>query len=207
MPLSPHQFSHRRSFPRRPRSESLTKHPRYDNPCLLTTCHGFQTRFKLTDRLLKALAGSAAVDGCASQGAGWRGGDTCDDSLIDWFFFSSSFFFPWMFSCRASKRHSSLEFLELVLWKCCKWTRTHTNTYTNTHTNSCCAASWCANELILRDRGRGALSQVPESLIYHFLSGLKPTNQGKNTQRQRKALLHTPVIMVSGFFFFFFWFS
>lgn len=110
MPLSPHQFSHLRSFHRRPRSESLTKHPRYDNPCLLTTCHGFQTRFKLTDRLLKALAGSAAVDGCASQGAGWRGGDTCDDSLIDCFFFSSSFFFPWMFSCRASKKHSSLVF-------------------------------------------------------------------------------------------------
>lgn len=134
MPLSPHQFSHRRSFPRRPRSKSLTKHPRYDNPCLLTTCHGFQTRFKLTDRLLKALAGSAAVDGCASQGAGWRGGDTCDDSLIDWFFFFFFFFFPWMFSCRASKRHSSLEFLELVLWKCCKWTHTHTRTPTPTRT-------------------------------------------------------------------------
>lgn len=119
--------------------------------------------------------------------------------LVLFFFF---FFFPWMFSCRASKRHSSLEFLELVLWKCCKWTHTHMNTYTNTHTDSCCAASWCANELILRDRGRGALSQVPESLIYHFLSGLKPTNQGKNTERQRKALLHTPVIMVSVFFWF-----
>lgn len=80
--------------------------------------------------------------------------------LVLFFFF---FFFPWMFSCRASKRHSSLEFLELVLWKCCKWTHTHMNT--NTHTNSCCAASWCANELILRDRGRGALSQVPESYL------------------------------------------
>lgn len=153
MPLSPHQFSHLRSFHRRPRSKSLTKHPRYDNPCLLTTCHGFQTRFKLTDRLLKALAGSAAVDGCASQGAGWRGGDTCDDSLIDCFFFSSSFFFPECFPAELLKNTQAWCFLELVQWKCCKWTHTHMNTYTNTHTNSCCAASWCANELILRDQG------------------------------------------------------
>lgn len=104
------------------------------------------------------------------------------------------FFFRWTFTWTS--------LFKLVHRKCC-WC-THTNIQKRPHSLSCCAASWCANDLILRrNTGRGVFAAAAKyvfsgantpgkTLIYHFLSDLK-----KKQQTQASGTISSPTSLHS----------
>lgn len=120
--------------------------------------------------------------------------------LVLFFFF---FFFPWMFSCRASKRHSSLEFLELVLWKCCKWTHTHEHLHQHAHKFLLCCFLMCEWAHTEGSGSRCIISGTRESYL-PLPVRLKTHKSGqKHTETEKSSSSYT---CDYGFWLFFFCF-
>lgn len=121
--------------------------------------------------------------------------------LVLFFFF---FFFPWMFSCRASKRHSSLEFLELVLWKCCKWTHTHEHLHQHAHKFLLCCFLMCEWAHTEGSGSRCIISGTRESYL-PLPVRLKTHKSGqKHTETEKSSSSYTCDYGFWVFFLFFF---